>query len=181
LSNGSLRRQKVKEDAVADENVLPFTSSLLPFQVAWLSLDDNDNHLGQFLAYLIATFISGFTGSHAYVFDYLADEVFQRQPNVVRTFLMQTAILTRLCGPLCAAVTGQDDAQTLLEHLEQANLFSSPWTATGAGIATITCFRTFYANAWSARLTRRAVRYSIGVRARGSSNTAWSPRRPTMR
>jgi LuxR family maltose regulon positive regulatory protein len=47
------KRQKVKEDA-ADENVLPFIFSLLPFQVAWLALDDDDNHLGQFLAYLIA-------------------------------------------------------------------------------------------------------------------------------
>jgi LuxR family transcriptional regulator, maltose regulon positive regulatory protein len=41
----------------------------------------------------------------------------------MRSFLMQTAILARLCGPLCAAVTGQDDAQTLLEHMNQANLF----------------------------------------------------------
>ena len=69
------------------------------------------------------TFLADFTGSHTYVFDYLAEEVFQRQPDHVRTFLVQTAILDRLCGPLCAAVTGQNDAQTLLEDLDQANLF----------------------------------------------------------
>jgi LuxR family maltose regulon positive regulatory protein len=69
------------------------------------------------------TFIADFAGSHHYVFDYLADEVFERQPDHVRTFLMQTAILARLCGPLCDAVTGQDDGQTLLEHLDETNLF----------------------------------------------------------
>jgi ATP/maltotriose-dependent transcriptional regulator MalT len=57
------------------------------------------------------------------VFDYLADEVFQQQPAHVRSFLLQTAILGRLCGPLCAAVTGQQNAHTLLDDLDQANLF----------------------------------------------------------
>jgi ATP/maltotriose-dependent transcriptional regulator MalT len=71
----------------------------------------------------MTTFLAGFTGSHTYVFDYLADEVFQQQPAHVRSFLVQTAILGRLCGPLCAAVTGYDDAQALLEQLDQANLF----------------------------------------------------------
>ena len=69
------------------------------------------------------TFLADFTGSHTYVFDYLADEVFQQQPEPVRSFLVQTAILGRMCGPLCAAVTGQNDAQTLLEDLDQANMF----------------------------------------------------------
>jgi LuxR family maltose regulon positive regulatory protein len=34
--------------------------------------------------------------------DYLADEVLRQQPEEVRTFLPQTAILDRLCSP-CAA------------------------------------------------------------------------------
>ena len=85
-------------------------------QLAALSLQQQDPTS-------IPAFLANFTGSHAYVFDYLADEVFQQQPDEVRTFLMQTAILPRLCGPLCAAVTGRSDAQTLLEQLERANLF----------------------------------------------------------
>jgi LuxR family transcriptional regulator, maltose regulon positive regulatory protein len=85
-------------------------------QLAVLSLQQQD-------AAQIPSFISDFTGSHAYVFDYLADEVFQRHPDAVRTFLVQTAILARLCGPLCAAVTSQDDAPMLLERLDQANVF----------------------------------------------------------
>jgi LuxR family maltose regulon positive regulatory protein len=85
-------------------------------QLAALALQQRD-------AADMSAFLAGFTGSHTYVFDYLADEVFQRQPDHVRSFLVQTAILGRLCGPLCAAVTGQDDAQTLLEDLDHANLF----------------------------------------------------------
>ncbi len=85
-------------------------------QLAALSLRQRD------LADL-PTFLADFTGSHTYVFDYLADEVFQQQPDHVRSFLMQTAILGRLCGPLCAAVTSQNDAQALLEDLDHANMF----------------------------------------------------------
>ena len=77
------------------------------------------------------TFLADFTGSHTYVFDYLAEEVFQRQPGHVRTFLVQTAILDRLCGPLCDAVigTGQNGNRRgspiphILEDLDQANIF----------------------------------------------------------
>jgi len=85
-------------------------------QLAALSLRQQD-------AADLPRFLANFTGSHSYVFDYLAEEVFQRQPDHVRNFLVETAILGRLCGPLCAAVTGQDNAQTLLEDLDQANLF----------------------------------------------------------
>jgi LuxR family transcriptional regulator, maltose regulon positive regulatory protein len=71
----------------------------------------------------IPQFIDAFSGSDAYVFDYLVDEVFQHQPDVVRAFLLQTSVLRRLCGPLCTAVTGQGDAQSKLEALSRANLF----------------------------------------------------------
>jgi LuxR family maltose regulon positive regulatory protein len=73
-----------------------------------------------------AGFIRAFTGSHRYVFDYLAQEVLAQQPAPVRDFLLHTAILDRLCGPLCDAVTGGSDGQAMLERLEQANLFLLP-------------------------------------------------------
>ena len=41
-------------------------------------------------------------------------------------FLLQTAILERLCGPLCEAVTGEAEGQAMLERLERANLFLVP-------------------------------------------------------
>ncbi len=71
-------------------------------------------------------FIKSFTGSHHFVLDYLVEEVFQRQPESVQTFLLHTSILDRLTGSLCDAVTDQDNGQATLEMLEHANLFIVP-------------------------------------------------------
>ena len=71
-------------------------------------------------------FISAFTGSHRFILDYLVEEVLLGQPEEVRSFLIQTAILNRLCGPLCNAVTGRTDGDALLADLERENLFIIP-------------------------------------------------------
>ena len=71
-------------------------------------------------------FIQSFTGSHRFVLDYLVEEVLQRQPEHIRSFLLQTSILGRLTGPLCDAVTGQKDGRSILETLERGNLFIIP-------------------------------------------------------
>jgi LuxR family maltose regulon positive regulatory protein len=73
-------------------------------------------------------FIRSFTGSHHFVLDYLLEEVLQKQPKSVQTFLLRTSILNRLCGPLCDAVLQDSVAsgQATLEHLEHANLFIVP-------------------------------------------------------
>jgi len=73
-----------------------------------------------------ASFIQSFTGSHHFVLDYLVEEVLQRQPEGVRSFLLQTAILERLCAPLCNAVSGRDDSKEILNILEHDNLFLVP-------------------------------------------------------
>ena len=72
------------------------------------------------------SFIQAFTGSHRFVLDYLMEEVLERQPERVRGFLLQTAILDRLSGDLCNAVTGQQDGKAMLETLERGNLFVIP-------------------------------------------------------
>ena len=74
----------------------------------------------------VAGFISAFTGSNRFVIDYLADEVLARQPPQVRDFLLRTAILDRLHGPLCDAVTGGTDGTRTLADLERGNLFVVP-------------------------------------------------------
>jgi LuxR family maltose regulon positive regulatory protein len=74
----------------------------------------------------LADFIRAFAGSHRYVLDYLSEEVLRQQPEAVQTFLLQTAILDRLCGPLCDVVTAQQNSQVMLEYLEHANLFLMP-------------------------------------------------------
>jgi len=83
-----------------------------------------------------AGFIQSFTGSHRFVLDYLLEEVLQQQSESVHAFLLNTSILSRLCGPLCDAVlldltdsgedTGQPTSQETLEYLERANLFIVP-------------------------------------------------------
>ena len=74
----------------------------------------------------IASFIQAFTGSHRFVLDYLVEEVLQHQPEHIRSFLLQTAILDRFCAPLCNAVTEREDGKEMLDVLERSNLFLIP-------------------------------------------------------
>jgi LuxR family maltose regulon positive regulatory protein len=68
-------------------------------------------------------FVDAFSGDFRYVADYLVEEVLQAQPERTRRFLLATAILDRLSGALCDAVTGEPGSQALLERLERSNLF----------------------------------------------------------
>jgi LuxR family maltose regulon positive regulatory protein len=83
----------------------------------------------------VHSFVAAFTGSHYYIMDYLAEEVLKLQSERVRSFLLQTSVLDRLCGPLCDAVvtsplpeeeTEVKSGQAMLEALEQMNLFLIP-------------------------------------------------------
>lgn len=112
-------------------------------QLAALALRDHRDPSG---------FISTFSGSNRYIVDYLAAEVIERQPANVQTFLLNTAVLDRMCAPLCDAVLAihtpveefsvnaephvlaasyatppsQGSSQNMLEELERANLFVVP-------------------------------------------------------
>jgi LuxR family maltose regulon positive regulatory protein len=88
-------------------------------QLAAISLQGHDD---------VAGFIASFAGSHHFVLDYLVEEVLQRQPESIQTFLLRTSILDRLCGPLCDAVLLDASAsgQETLEYLDRANLFTVP-------------------------------------------------------
>ena len=74
----------------------------------------------------VGRFVEEFSGSHRFVLDYLAEEVLDRQPEQLRTFLLETSVLERLSGPLCDALTGRTDGQELLESAERSNLFLLP-------------------------------------------------------
>jgi LuxR family transcriptional regulator, maltose regulon positive regulatory protein len=73
-----------------------------------------------------AGFVATFAGTNRYVLDYLTEEVLARQPEHLVDFLLETSVLDRLSGPLCAAVTGRTDSQQLLEEIDRANLFLVP-------------------------------------------------------
>ncbi|MFZ0529993.1 MAG: LuxR C-terminal-related transcriptional regulator [Propionicimonas sp.] len=83
-------------------------------QLAALSLRGREDVTG---------FIERFAGDDRYLLDYLMDEVLAHQSDDVREFLLRTAHLDRLYGPLCDAVTGRDDSTGMLAGLERANLF----------------------------------------------------------
>lgn len=74
-----------------------------------------------------AGFIQAFSGTHAFVLDYLLEEVLHKQPERVQEFLLRTSILERLNGDLCDALWPDTPiGQETLESLERANLFVIP-------------------------------------------------------
>ncbi|MEQ8671862.1 MAG: LuxR C-terminal-related transcriptional regulator [Aggregatilineales bacterium] len=86
-------------------------------QLAALSMRGRDD---------VAQFVRAFTGDNHYIVDYLVEEVLQRQSEGIRSFLLQTAILDRLNGSLCDAVTGQQGSNARLEALVRGNFFIVP-------------------------------------------------------
>lgn len=77
-------------------------------------------------------FLAAFSGSHRYVLDYLVEEVLERQPAHLQRFLLRTAIVERLCGPLGDALMGPETggdaipSEQLLAELERRQLFLIP-------------------------------------------------------
>lgn len=86
-------------------------------QLVGLSLRGRDNP---------ADYITGLSGTHRHILSYLTEEVLNQQPAEIRDFLLQTAILEKLSGDLCDAVTGRGDSARLLEQLYRENLFLIP-------------------------------------------------------
>lgn len=81
-----------------------------------------------------ARFIQGFAGTNRYIADYLVEEVFEQLPMDVQNFLLCTAVLDRLNGPLCDAVLDDGNVQSLphgsgqsmLELVDREHLFLVP-------------------------------------------------------
>jgi len=72
-----------------------------------------------------AAFIAALAHTDRYIFDFLADEVLDRQGEAVRAFLLETSILPELTPALCQAVTGCPDAAAILADLDRRSLFIS--------------------------------------------------------
>ncbi|KAF2415744.1 AAA family ATPase [Microbacterium sp. B35-30] len=63
------------------------------------------------------------SGDDRYVADYLYREALVKLPEHHQQFLRRTAVLDRMSGPLCDAVLGTDDAQSVLRELEASDAF----------------------------------------------------------
>jgi LuxR family maltose regulon positive regulatory protein len=75
--------------------------------------------------------VTALSGTHAYIMDYLVEQVLSLQPEARRSFLLQTSILGRMCAELCSQVVDDGasdgpDGQAMLETLDRANLFLVP-------------------------------------------------------
>ncbi len=113
---------------ISEEDVGRLTSRtegwIAGLQIAALSLQAADD---------IPGFIRAFTGSHHYIFDYLLNEILEKQPPEIKRFLLSTSILDELYAPLCDAllagaeeVPPEQASSRLLEQLDHANLFIIP-------------------------------------------------------
>ncbi|MCL4531031.1 MAG: hypothetical protein M1282_16695, partial [Chloroflexi bacterium] len=69
--------------------------------------------------------INSLSGSNRFIFEYLVEEVFQRQPKERQDFLLRSAILSQMDAASCNAVAQIKNAQSVLEDLEKQNLFLS--------------------------------------------------------
>ena len=67
-----------------------------------------------------------FSGDDRLVSEYLESEFLARISRGHRTFLTRTAVLERMCGPLCDAVLGMSGSTAALADLERSNLLLVP-------------------------------------------------------
>ena len=68
-------------------------------------------------------FVREFAGDDRVVGDYLLAEVLDRQPPRLRSFLLRTSIVDRVCGDLADALTTQGSSSDILVELERTNGF----------------------------------------------------------
>jgi LuxR family maltose regulon positive regulatory protein len=67
-----------------------------------------------------------FAGDDRFIADYLNSELLSRLPAGQVSFLTRTAVLDRMCGPLCDAVLDSSGSATVLELLAESNLLLVP-------------------------------------------------------
>lgn len=87
-------------------------------QLAGLSLRGSNDIAGTMQAFM--------SGSHRSLTEYFMEEALSGLPEDIQGFVLETAILDQLSGPLCDAVTGRKTGQADLEWLERSNLFLIP-------------------------------------------------------
>jgi ATP/maltotriose-dependent transcriptional regulator MalT len=67
--------------------------------------------------------VRAFDGTSAHVVDFLAGEVLAAHAPDLQRFMLRTAVLERLCAPLCDAVLDDTGSADALDRLARTNLF----------------------------------------------------------
>jgi LuxR family transcriptional regulator, maltose regulon positive regulatory protein len=91
-----------------------------------------------------------FGGDDRLVSEYMESEFLSRIPLRQRAFLTRTAVVERMCGPLCEAVLRVSGSAAVLADLAGANVLLVPLDRRGSGIATTICSATCCWRSWGA-------------------------------
>ncbi len=106
------------------------------------------------------------------IYDYLASEVFDRQPENVRRFLVATSVLEELTAAFCNKLLDRTDSGKILAYLEKQQLFLIPLTGAEKAYRYHHLFREFLRDRLGAEravLLRRAGQLSRQAGELGSA------------
>jgi LuxR family maltose regulon positive regulatory protein len=114
---------------------------------------------------LVERFVEEFVGNADFGDRYLWEEVLQRQPDDVQSFLLRTSVLDRFTAELCDAVTEHQDGDDMIRRCERDNLFIIPLDRLGSWHR----YHHLFADALRERLSRVATDGEIeGIHRRAS-------------
>ncbi|WP_242849001.1 LuxR C-terminal-related transcriptional regulator [Syntrophomonas palmitatica] len=65
--------------------------------------------------------ITQFSGRNRYIDSFIRDEIFNNWADEIKSFLIETSFLDKLCADLCYAVTGNEEAGQVLQSLAEGN------------------------------------------------------------
>jgi ATP/maltotriose-dependent transcriptional regulator MalT len=137
-ARGQMAELRLAELRFTDEESMTFLNDRFSLDLTQEELDSLQSHTGGWVVglRLLAgslsrlsvgverqAFIEDLVQSDRYIYDFLAEEVLNQQPPEVRAFLLKTAILSELTPALCQAVTGREDAGSILDQIYRRNLF----------------------------------------------------------
>lgn len=97
------------------------------------------------------TILAHFLADRRGIGAYFVSEVLQQQPPPLQQFILETSFLARLTASLCDSVTARTDSQSMLDTLDQANLFLEPLDGAGMWYR----YHALFATAMQAEARRR--------------------------
>ncbi len=68
-------------------------------------------------------FVARLSGAHPYIFSYLMEEAFERQPGYLQDFMLCSSVLTQMNAAICQEVLKIDDPQLMLDQLMSEGVF----------------------------------------------------------
>jgi LuxR family maltose regulon positive regulatory protein len=99
--------------------------------------------------------------AHRSLLDYFVTEILDAQPEPIQRFLLHTSVLSRLCAPLCDAVTASEASSAQLQAVARAGLFLEAMVGPGEWYR----YHTLFAEAMRREASRRLSEATLQQRA----------------